>query len=659
MAEHMITPLYACSFSLTHEQYQQRYDDLRADGYRLVMVDGYRSGSELRYGGIWFRDRRSEWFHARHGINLHNYEADSSELRSQGFALQGLSGFSSSDAEVTKFMGLWEEGSDRNLRTRHNLSANDYQAAFDELAEQDFDLIYVTGWADDDRLRYAGIWQKNLHAPRRCRHNLPSSEYQATFDELKREGYHIDHVNAHEAGGETFFAGVWVQRDGYEPQGRHGMSADEFRTKLDEFAKSDHRIVSMSGYRESGRDKFAAVWVPNERTWLQQGRSDPALDAYDNEIRSLMQTHAIPGASFALVRNGRLLMARGYSWITDFETPVSPASLFRLGSVSKTLMGSAIVHLQEHGRLKLSDKVVDLIDMPGITDSKVRDITVNHLLHHVGGWDRDASGRDPMDADLTISRELNVPLPISRESIIRWTNLEPLDFVPGTVDGFKYSNFDYMLLGLIVEAVTGIEYQTYVQNNLLTPLGIHRMRLGRTLLRDRLEGEVLYHSLSNSLRANTVIKDALVNAMNPYGGDRNVENSCYSGAWLASAVDMVRFASSFDDPANCPILSADSVNRLFAQHPFGDRAPGVNKHYGCGWYVDRESAGDVQFHGGALDGVKTQVVRWRYGGAQFNAALLVNKSEEDTAPFGLQDLIRDTTKTIRSWPAGGDFGEFL
>jgi N-acyl-D-amino-acid deacylase len=233
-----------------------------------------------------------------------------------------------------------------------------------------------------------------------------------------------------------------------------------------------------------------------------------------------------------------------------------------------------------------------------------------------------------------------------------------LDFKPGTIDGHKYCNYGYMLLGQIIESVVGIPYETFIQERLLSPLGIRRMRLGRTLLRHRLPGEVLYHSNQYHLHPNVVAKEAPENVMLQYGGLRSIENMAAHGGWLASAVDLVRYASSFDDPASCPILSASSVNKLFATHAYGNDKPGSTKHYGCGWSVERGGLTPGQSHGGGIEGTKTVLTRWRESrtGDSFCAALLFNKLKPN---WDLLSLIRNAAATVTQWPTVGFWDDYI
>ena len=103
-------------------------------------------------------------------------------------------------------------------------------------------------------------------------------------------------------------------------------------------------------------------------------------------------------------------------------------------------------------------------------DSRLAGITVRQVLHHVGGWDRMISG-DPSAGDPTIdiSNATRSAFPPSRDDAIRYMLAQRLDFEPGS--RFAYSNFGYMLLGRVIEKISGDSYAEYVRS-MLTPLGL-------------------------------------------------------------------------------------------------------------------------------------------------------------------------------------------
>ena len=213
------------------------------------------------------------------------------------------------------------------------------------------------------------------------------------------------------------------------------------------------------------------------------------LERFDAGMLAFMRQYRVTGASLAIVKCGHLVYARGFGHadVANRE-PVLPTSLFRIASVSKTITAVAILHLIERGKLRPDERVFELLKLAsklrgGTTlDPRWKQITVSHLLRHVGGWDRERSG-DPIDSGLDILRFNRAQPPLTTDHIIRYMLARPLDFDPG--QRYAYSNFGFCLLGRVVESVTGETYEDYVRKGVLEPMGIMDMRIGKTLRKDR------------------------------------------------------------------------------------------------------------------------------------------------------------------------------
>ena len=199
------------------------------------------------------------------------------------------------------------------------------------------------------------------------------------------------------------------------------------------------------------------------------GTAVPGLGSYDQIIPALMRKYAIPGGAVALLRDGKLIYARGLGYAdVDAGTPVPPDALFRIASVSKPITGVAIMKLVDEGRLQLDDRVApwiaDLTPAPGAAvDPRWELITIRQLLNHTGGWDRDkpSGGFDPMFRPAIAAAAVGAPAPASAETVIRYMKGLPLDFDPGTK--YVYSNFGYAILGRVIERSSGMPYEEYVR----------------------------------------------------------------------------------------------------------------------------------------------------------------------------------------------------
>ena len=363
-----------------------------------------------------------------------------------------------------------------------------------------------------------------------------------------------------------------------------------------------------------------ALWPWDERSdGAATGPFMPKLAAYDDLMAAFMREHKPPGAALAVTYHGRLVYARGFGH-ADLERheAVRPASLFRIASLSKPFTATAVMHLVEQGKLNLDERVFPLLKLqPHLErgarfDPRWHEITVRHCLQHTGGWNRDKSF-DPMGASTAeaVAKALRVPLPVHPKQIIRYTMGKLLDFNPGTA--YVYSNFGYCVLGRVIEAVSGKPYQEFVREKIFVPLGIRDMQLGKNLLKDRAAGEVRYYDSDH--RIGRAICGPKIGAQVPLPyGVECIESMDANGGWIASAVDLVRFAAALDDPKRCPLLSAEGLRSMLAPPPgpMGHGPLGRPKpaYYACGWEVRPARQADkyTKWHTGMLAGSSTLLV---------------------------------------------------
>jgi N-acyl-D-amino-acid deacylase len=345
------------------------------------------------------------------------------------------------------------------------------------------------------------------------------------------------------------------------------------------------------------------------------GVAVPGMTSYDEAISDLMRKYGFPGGAVAVVRDGKLIYARGFGYAdVENRTPVQPDALFRIASMSKPITGVAIMKLVEAGKLALDDRVApliaDLTPAPGATvDPRWEQITIRQLLDHTGGWDRDKpnGGFDPMFQPAIAAAAVGAPAPASAETIIRYMKGMPLDFNPG--EKFAYSNFGYAILGRVIERVSGMSYEEYVRSHVLQPVGANRTRLGKTRMRDALTDEVKYYWPGMDVNAPLVPSVFPGEGMVPvnYGGFY-LEALDSHGGWVSSTVDLLRFMTSVDGRASRPdILSTGLVAEMTGSGAAA--CPNNACYYAGGWFV-RPTAGDANWwHGGDLPGTTTLLVR--------------------------------------------------
>ena len=292
----------------------------------------------------------------------------------------------------------------------------------------------------------------------------------------------------------------------------------------------------------------------------------PGLEKMDREIERFIGRWNIKGLSLAVTRNDSLLYAKGYG-MADVEEgrEMTPQNIMRLASASKLVTAIAIMRLVEDGKLSLGSKVFgpegllsDSAYTAAIKDPRLFDVTVDHLLQHKGGFGLGAG--DPMfnTKDIIAARHLDGPP--TNEELTEIVLGRRIAFTPG--QGFRYSNFGYMLLSLVIERVTGRSYWDYVTEEVLHPAGCYRFRPATNYYADRSEDEVHYYGPDNDPVEEYNGSGRMVERV--YGGS-NVNGLVGAGGWCASASDLARLVAATDKyPHVSNIISNESIDSLTA-----------------------------------------------------------------------------------------------
>lgn len=369
---------------------------------------------------------------------------------------------------------------------------------------------------------------------------------------------------------------------------------------------------------------FDASQAPHS---IVAGETHEAFQSVDTVMQEFIERHSLPGASLAISDRGQLVYSRGFGYAdVGKREAVTPNSLFRIASISKPITAVAILQLVDRGKLSLDDRVFDILQFePHLEDGtkfdqRQNEITIEHLLQHRGGWDRGLSF-DAMFKSVEFAKALGVESPAGPKAVIRAMLGQPLDFDPG--QRYAYSNYGYCLLGRVIEHVSGQTYERYVRDSVLAPLGITAMRIGSTRLEGRQPNEVRYYDPRTG--GSVFARDLNSLVPQPYGA-WHLEAMDSHGGWLASAADLVQFASAFDVAEECPVLAEKSVRKMFERPPglagFDSDGQPKPKYYGLGWSVtDHGKQSLTASHGGSLPGTNTFLTRRPDGR---NVAILFN-----------------------------------
>ena len=404
--------------------------------------------------------------------------------------------------------------------------------------------------------------------------------------------------------------------------------------------------------RPPASSQVATTTAP-ARVWKQTGPDVPGLGSFDEIMARYMKDRNISSGSLAVLRNGRLVLARGYSWTPEGAPPVPPTALFRIASVSKPITAVGVLQLVEQGKIRLDQPLGDFIDVSRWTDRRIEKVTVRHLLSHRGGWDRDAAF-DPMFRDQIICKAAGRPLPTTPQMVIDYMATQPLQFDPGTK--YAYSNFGYCILGRIIEKITGRPYEDYIREKVLAPIGVTDMRVGHSLPAQHLPGEVEYVDPSNSREDNVMGTGPEGKVPETYGGF-NLRTMDAHGGWVASAVDLARFSAAVDPKGNHPLLSAATIEQMWRRPP--EVPESDQRYYALGWSVRIVGDGKINvWHNGSLPGTFTLLVR-RWDGLSW-VALFNQRSEGRSMPpsDAIDGLLHQAADRVTRWPDNDLFARF-
>jgi len=381
--------------------------------------------------------------------------------------------------------------------------------------------------------------------------------------------------------------------------------------------------------------------------------SGTGVERIDMAMNDVMDQYAPPGIAVAVVRDGKLVVARAWGTADLAGTqPLRPDNLFRVASVSKPVTGIAALKAIEDGLLDPDAAVFDVLAQylpPSGADPRLPLVTVRNLLHHTSGWDFYDFPDDPLFRSKEIADALQSTLPLEPGTLVRWLAMQPLAFDPGT--DFAYTNIGYVTLGRVIEETTGFGYEDFVRRFVLQPSGITTARLAGVTRAERAPKEVEYESFRNSIWKS--VFDGVTVVTEPAYGGINLVGFDASSAWLFSVVDLVRLAAATDgDDAYPDILSRQSVEFMTAVG-----TPAGTQRIGVAWFLGTDAAGNVNswVHSGGMPGTTAYLAR-RPDGIIF--AVVSNTAREQQFS---DDLILGVSRAldgITDWPQTDLFPQY-
>jgi CubicO group peptidase (beta-lactamase class C family) len=299
--------------------------------------------------------------------------------------------------------------------------------------------------------------------------------------------------------------------------------------------------------------------------------ADP-VDAY---IATSMRRQHIPGLSLVVIRDGKIVKAKGYGLASlELNVPAVPETVYELASATKPFTAIAIMLLVQDGKIDLDDKVSKFVED---TPAAWKPITLRHLLTHTSGI-KDYLG------DL----RRDFPHDTPPETIVRAAMDAPLNFAPG--EKWSYSNTGYVLLTMVVRSVSGKSYDAFLDERLLRPLGM------ANTCHDSADEVVPKRAVgylwlgAGGIRNGDFLKYLMTNH-----GDRGM---------LSTVLDLAKLDAELSTDR---VLSSSSKEAMWAPVKLNG---GSTFDYGLGWFLGTVNGHKHVSHPGGAPGSATIISRY-------------------------------------------------
>ena len=289
----------------------------------------------------------------------------------------------------------------------------------------------------------------------------------------------------------------------------------------------------------------------------------------DERIEKFRKQHSLKGMTVAIVKDEKLVFAKGYGFADEEDTiQADPNQLFRLASVSKLITAVGIMKLVENSKISLDSKVFGKYGILNdekflqIKDKRIEKITVRNLLNHSGGWTQRYG--DLAFLPKVVAKGVGESLPVNVDSYIKFVTTHKLHFEPGTKS--VYSNLGYIILGKVISQVSGMDYESFIKENVLLPAGITDMQLGGSFYEDKLPNEVRYYQPGDAQPEESFDGSGRLLPKTYGGNDMKVLGA--AGGWIASAIDLMKLIVVIDQNQKVKdILSEESINQMTMVNP--------------------------------------------------------------------------------------------
>ncbi len=292
----------------------------------------------------------------------------------------------------------------------------------------------------------------------------------------------------------------------------------------------------------------------------------------DSLIQVVFKDKNGPGGVFMVAKNGKPVYQKAFGKANlELDVNLTSEAIFQLGSMTKQFTAIAILMLEEQGKLHTKDSISKYIPNYPMGNK----ITIHHLLTHTSG----VKDYTKMKSLWDIAQKDMTP-----KMLVDFFKNEPIDFLPG--EKFEYNNSGYVLLGYILEIVTGETYEKFIEEQIFKKIGMTQSYYGndKQIITKRACG---YSKKEEAYENKNPISLSI-----PFS----------AGSLMSTAQDMLKWQNALNKNV---LLKAENAKKAFGKYKLNN---GEAFNYGYGWRMRDINGTLTQEHGGSIFGFKTMGV---------------------------------------------------
>lgn len=304
---------------------------------------------------------------------------------------------------------------------------------------------------------------------------------------------------------------------------------------------------------------------------LQYTYSQTLETQIDSVITTVFKDKNGTGGVFLVAKDGKPIYRKAFGKANiELDVNMKPENVFQIGSMTKQFTAVAVMMLEEQGKLNINNPISKFI--PDYPNGK--NITIHHLLTHTSG----IKDFTKMKSIMSIAKKDQTP-----KELVDFFKDEPVDFKPG--EQFSYNNSGYVVLGYIIEIVSGKTYEDFIEQNIFEKLGMNNSRYAsdREIVKHRAYGYHNRGAFTNKMQVSLSI---------PYA----------SGSLMSTVDDMLKWQKAMNTNS---LITEVSKKKVYTDYTLNN---GEQINYGYGWHLKDTDGTPIREHGGSIFGFKSMGV---------------------------------------------------